>query len=56
MLKWFVAATPIAGAIVIPLMIPFTIYKFGISTGIVFALSISFIWFILMLKTSEMPH
>ncbi len=56
MLKWFVAATPITGAIVIPLIIPVAIYKFGINIGIIFALIISCIWFLLMLKTSEMPH
>ncbi len=56
MLRFFVALTPIAGAIIIPIIIPITISHLGISIGIILALILSTIWFIFMLKTSEMPH
>ena len=56
MLRWFVALTPLAGAIIFPLVVPFTMTKYGIGTGVFFALLISTIWFVAMLRTSEMPH
>ena len=56
MIRWFVAFTPIAGAIIFPLVIPITISKFGISSGVVAALLLSTLWFVAMLRTSEMPH
>ncbi len=56
MTRWFVAFTPMAGAIIFPLLIPITISQFGISTGVITALILSTLWFVLMLRTSEMPH
>ena len=56
MRKNFVAFTPIFGAITFPLVVPLTISKFGVNYGIIIALLISSIWFIAMLRTSEMPH
>ena len=56
MARWFVAFTPIAGAITFPLVIPITISKFGISSGVIAALLLSTLWFAAMLRTSEMPH
>tara|TARA_B100000700_G_C14706015_1_gene696769 strand:- start:118 stop:291 length:174 start_codon:yes stop_codon:yes gene_type:complete len=56
MLRWFVAITPIAGAILLPLIVPITIAKFGIGSGVLSALTLSSLWFIAMLRTSEMPH
>tara|TARA_Y100001968_G_C18707132_1_gene414029 strand:+ start:261 stop:431 length:171 start_codon:yes stop_codon:yes gene_type:complete len=56
MLRWFVALTPITGAIVLPLIIPITIAKVGIGGGVMTALVLSSVWFIAMLRTSEMPH
>tara|TARA_Y100001978_G_C23656321_1_gene416221 strand:+ start:1153 stop:1323 length:171 start_codon:yes stop_codon:yes gene_type:complete len=56
MLKNFVAFTPIFGAITFPLVVPITISKFGTSYGIIVALFVSSLWFIAMLRTSEMPH
>ena len=56
MRKNFVAFTPILGAITFPLVVPLTISKFGVNYGILMALLISSIWFIAMLRTSEMPH
>jgi len=56
MLKKIVAFTPLFGALTFPLIVPFTISKFGVNYGILSALLISSLWFIAMLRTSEMPH
>ena len=56
MRKNFVALTPIFGAITFPLVVPLTISKFGVNYGIIIALLTSSLWFIAMLRTSEMPH
>ena len=56
MLKKIVAFTPLLGALTFPLLVPITISKFGINYGILSALLISSLWFIAMLRTSEMPH
>ena len=50
------AITPILGAVTFPLIVPLTISKFGVNYGILSALLISSLWFIAMLRTSEMPH
>tara|TARA_B100001057_G_scaffold169211_1_gene170009 strand:- start:862 stop:1062 length:201 start_codon:yes stop_codon:yes gene_type:complete len=55
-LRWFVAFTPVLGALVFPLVVPLTMAKVGIGAGVALALVLSSIWFIAMLKTSEMPH
>ena len=56
MRKNFIAITPMLGAITFPLVVPLTISKYGVSIGILVALIISSLWFIAMLRTSEMPH
>ena len=56
MLRWFVAVTPLAGAILFPLIVPFVISWFGIAPGVLTALMLSIFWFVAMLRTSEMPH
>ena len=56
MLKKIVAFTPLLGALTFPLIVPITISKFGVSYGIFSAILISSLWFIAMLRTSEMPH
>ena len=56
MKKKIVAFTPLFGALTFPLIVPITISKFGVNYGIVSALLISSLWFIAMLRTSEMPH
>ena len=56
MLRLLVAVTPVAGAILLPLIIPITIAKLGIGQGVFFALILSSLWFVAMLRTSEMPH
>ena len=56
MLRLFVALTPLTGAILFPLIVPFVIASFGIAPGVLTALALTTIWFALMLRTSEMPH
>ena len=56
MKKNIVAFTPLFGALTFPLIVPITISTFGINYGILSALLISSVWFIAMLRTSEMPH
>ena len=56
MQKKVVAFTPLFGALILPLLVPVIISKFGVNYGILSALLISSIWFIAMLRTSEMPH
>jgi len=56
MLKKIIAFTPLFGALTFPLIVPITISKFGVNYGILSALLISSLWFIDMLRTSEMPH
>ena len=56
MQKKIVAFTPLFGALTFPLIVPITISKFGVKFGILSALFISSLWFISMLRTSEMPH
>jgi hypothetical protein len=48
MLKKIVAFTPLFGALTFPLIVPITISKFGINYGILSALLISSLWFILI--------
>ena len=45
-----------AGAIAFPVLVPLAMIKFGIGTGVGVALALSTIWFVSMLRTSEMPH
>ncbi len=56
MLRIVVAVTPLAGAIILPLIVPITISKVGIGPGVFTILILSSLWFFAMLRTSEMPH
>ena len=55
-LRWFVAITPLAGAMAFPLVVPLVMARVGIGAGVAVALVLSGLWFIAMLKPSEMPH
>ncbi len=56
MLRFFVAITPLVGAIIFPLVVPYTMVNYGLGSGVLVALILSTIWFVAMLRTSEMPH
>jgi hypothetical protein len=55
-LKPIVALTPMVGAMVLPLLVPILMVRVSIGAGVAAAVVVSSIWFILMLRTSEMPH
>ena len=55
-MRWFVAITPLAGAMVFPLAVPLVMARVSIGAGVIVALLLSAVWFVAMLKTSEMPH
>ena len=55
-MRWFVAVTPVAGAVAFPVLVPLTIARVGIGAGVGLALVLSSLWFVSMLSTSEMPH
>ncbi|WP_413405359.1 MULTISPECIES: hypothetical protein [unclassified Synechococcus] len=55
-LRLVVAVTPVAGAVAFPVLVPLTMARMGIGAGVVVALVLSSLWFVGMLRTSEMPH
>ncbi len=56
MIRLIVAFTPLVGAIIFPLLIPTTIERIGLAPGVLSALVLTTLWFVAMLRTSEMPH
>ena len=56
MLRLFVALTPLLGAVLFPLVVSIAISKISLGAGIISALILSSVWFVAMLRTSEMPH
>tara|TARA_Y100001968_G_C19348100_1_gene713169 strand:+ start:1093 stop:1263 length:171 start_codon:yes stop_codon:yes gene_type:complete len=56
MYRWFIALTPLTGAILFPVIVSLSIAKISLAAGVISALLISTIWFVVMLVTSEMPH
>ena len=56
MRRTLVAFTPLFGALVLPILVPLTINKIGLGSGLFLALLLSTLWFVAMLRTSEMPH
>ena len=56
MRRTLVAFTPLFGALALPILVPLTINKIGLGSGLLLALLLSTLWFVAMLRTSEMPH
>lgn len=54
-LRALVAATPLLGAVIFPLVVPLLILKVSIQAGVLAAVLIGSLWFVAMLRTSEMP-
>ncbi|MFN5193750.1 MAG: hypothetical protein ACK5E6_04890 [Cyanobacteriota bacterium] len=54
-LRAVVAATPMLGAVAFPLVVPLLILKVSIQAGVLAAVLIGSLWFVAMLRTSEMP-
>jgi len=54
-LRSIVALTPMAGAITFPLVVPLLMVRVSIASGVIAAVLIGTLWFVAMLRTSEMP-
>lgn len=50
-----VAFTPLAGALAFPLVVPLVIRSAGLPTALLCAVGLASVWFVLMLRTAEMP-
>ena len=55
-MKALVALTPITGAVALPLMVVVLMAKVSIGAGVAAAVVISSLWFVAMLRTSELPE
>ena len=55
-LKRIVALTPMAGAVLVPLVVPLLMVRVGIGAGVLAAVVLSSLWFVAMLTTSELPE
>ncbi len=53
--KLLVALTPMAGSLAFPTVVPLLMLKVSISAGMLAAVVIGSLWFVAMLRTSEMP-
>jgi hypothetical protein len=54
-LKAIVAATPMVGSLVVPLLVPLLMVRVSISAGVLALVVAGSLWFVAMLRTSEMP-
>jgi hypothetical protein len=50
-----VAFTPLAGAVSFPLAVPLVMKNLGIPAAVLTAMVLGSLWFVAMLRTSEMP-
>jgi hypothetical protein len=50
-----VAFTPLAGALAFPLIVPVVLMRAGLPAAMLSAVLIGTAWFVLMLRTAEMP-
>ena len=55
MKRALVAFTPMAGAVAFPLVVSLVLKHAGIPAAVLSAVAIAVIWFVLMLRTAEMP-
>jgi hypothetical protein len=55
LLKTVVAATPLVGSLVVPVLVPFLMVRVSISAGVLAIVVAGSLWFVAMLRTSEMP-
>jgi hypothetical protein len=55
-LKLVVAVTPMLGAVIFPIVVPLLMVRVSISAGVIAAVLIGTLWFVAMLRTSEMPE
>lgn len=50
-----VAFTPLAGALAFPVLVPLLMTRVGIPASVLAAVLVATTWFVLMLRTAEMP-
>jgi ABC-type uncharacterized transport system permease subunit len=50
-----VAFTPLAGAIAFPVAVPLVLRSAGLPAALLTAVGLGIVWFVLMLRTAEMP-
>lgn len=54
--KLLVAITPVAGALAFPLAVPLVMKHLGIPAAVLTAVVVGTLWFVAMLRTSELPQ
>jgi len=54
--KVLVALTPLAGSLAFPLAVPLVMKHMGIPAAVLTAVVVGTVWFIAMLRTSELPQ
>ena len=54
-LRLLVAFTPLTGALLFPLVVALLMTRVSITAGVLAAVLIGSLWFVAMLRTSEMP-
>lgn len=55
-MRAFVALTPLAGSLVLPILVPVLMVRVGIGAAVGAAVVVSSLWFVTMLRTAEMPE
>jgi len=55
-LRVVVAVTPLLGSIAFPLVVPLLMVRVSLSAGMLAAVIIGSLWFVAMLRTSELPE
>jgi len=53
--RTFVAFTPLAGALILPILVPILMVRVSVGAGVGLTVAASCVWFVLMLRTAEMP-
>jgi hypothetical protein len=54
-MRAFVAFTPLAGTLALPILVPVLMVRVGIGAAVGAAVVVSSLWFVTMLRTAEMP-
>jgi MFS superfamily sulfate permease-like transporter len=50
-----VAITPLAGSLLVPIVVPLLMVRVSVGAGVLAAVLLSCLWFAAMLRTSELP-
>ena len=54
-LRALVAFTPLVGSLAFPLLVPLLMLRYNLAVGLIGAVMIGTLWFVAMLRSSEMP-